>query len=52
MFNFFKKKEEPKKPLIELWTQYSGLENVDLVDQHGGSKKAICQIGGKPAQVC
>ena len=31
MFNIFKKFKEPEKPLIEVWTQYGGLEKIDLV---------------------
>tara|TARA_B100000959_G_scaffold249648_1_gene277559 strand:- start:283 stop:1107 length:825 start_codon:yes stop_codon:yes gene_type:complete len=31
VFNIFKKFKEPEKPLIEVWTQYGGLEKIDLV---------------------
>ena len=40
MFDFFKKKKAPKTPLIEIWTQYGGLENIDLVRPSWGFQKS------------
>ena len=41
MFNFFKKKKSPKKPLIEIWSQYRGLEEIDLIRPVWGMKNHL-----------